>query len=144
MDTLRSAFGLPVGLSDHSPGISVAIAAVARGAAIIEKHFTLDKGLPGPDHKASLEPAELKMLVRSIREVNQALGSFLKGPAEGELQNMPVARKSLISACNIARGEYFNEKNLTVKRPGNGISPMHYWEWLGKVAEKDYREDDVI
>lgn len=144
MATVRSAFGLPVGLSDHTPGIAVSIAAVALGAAIIEKHFTLDKKLPGPDHQASLEPSELKMLVSSIREVQQAMGSSLKGPAAGEIPNMSVARKSLIADCSIARGERFSEANLTVKRPGSGISPMHYWEWLDKTAEKDYREDDII
>ena len=144
MDTMRSAFGLPVGYSDHTPGIMVSVAAAARGAAIVEKHFTLDRTLPGPDHRASLEPSELKMLVKSIREVQQAMGSFIKEPAVGEIDNMPVARKSLTAACKINKGEKFTEQNLTVKRPGRGIPPTQYWEWIGKIAEKDYCEDSVI
>ncbi|MCL6479860.1 MAG: N-acetylneuraminate synthase, partial [Peptococcaceae bacterium] len=131
MDTLKNAFGLPVGLSDHSPGIAVSIAAAARGAAVIEKHFTLDRNLPGPDHKASLEPNELKKMVQSIRQVEEALGSSRKIPAPSELKNKPVVRKSLVAAKSIKPGEVFTEDNITVKRSGGGISPMYYWDWLG-------------
>jgi N-acetylneuraminate synthase len=144
MDTLGTAFGLPVGLSDHTPGVAIPVAAVARGAVVIEKHFTLDRNLPGPDHKASLEPGELKAMVQSIRQVEQALGVSCKVPAVSEVKNMPVARKSLVAAKDIQPGELFTEENLAVKRPGTGISPVHYWEWLGKVAERAYKEDEVI
>jgi N-acetylneuraminate synthase len=144
MDTMEEAFGMPVGYSDHTPGIAVPIAAVARGAAVIEKHFTLDRSLPGPDHKASLEPAELKEMVRAIRQVGLALGSPLKTPAPSETKNILVARKSLTAVQNIRRGMIFSTENLGGKRPGNGISPMYYWDWLGKVAEKDYQMDDLI
>lgn len=144
MDTLSTAFGLPVGFSDHTPGISISIAAVARGAVVIEKHFTLDRNLPGPDHQASLEPEELKAMVQSIRQVEAALGSPLKIPAHSEIKNISVARKSLVAARDIREGELFTEENLTVKRPGTGVSPMNYWEWMGKVAEKAYSADEVI
>ena len=144
METMRNCFGLPVGYSDHSKGISVPVAAVALGATIIEKHFTLDRELPGPDHKASLEPDELEQMVRSIREVETALGSSLKQPAASELGNRFVARKSLVAACDIRIGEHFTPDNLAVKRPGDGISPIQYWAWLDKVADKDYAEDEQI
>jgi sialic acid synthase SpsE len=135
---------LRTGLSDHSKGISVPTAAVALGAQVIEKHFTLDRGLPGPDHQASLEPGELKDMVRSIREVELALGQPVKTPAPSELKNIAIARKSLIAACDIAKGELFSSQNLTVKRPGNGISPLEYWDWLGQAAPHDFKEDEVI
>lgn len=144
MDTLGTAFGLPVGLSDHTPGIAIPVAAAARGAVVIEKHFTLDRNLPGPDHKASLEPGELKAMVRSIRQVEQALGVSCKIPVGSEIKNMPVTRKSLVAAKDIQPGELFTEENLAVKRPGTGISPVYYWEWLGKVATKSYRQDEVV
>jgi N-acetylneuraminate synthase len=144
MDTMRSAFGLPVGLSDHTLGIAVSIAAAARGAAVIEKHFTLNRNLPGPDHKASLEPGELKEMVLSIRRVEKALGSPCKVPAPSELRNRDVARKSLVAARSIKKGEPFTESNLTVKRPGNGIPPVHYWDWLGKAADRDYEQDEKL
>ena len=144
MDTLRSAFGLPVGLSDHTPGIAVPIAAVARGAAIIEKHFTLDKKLPGPDHNASLEPYELKSMMGAIRQVEEAMGSSSKIPTPSELKNKPIARKSLVAARDIRAGEVFTEDNLTSKRPGTGTSPMKYWDFLGKEARRDYKEDEEI
>lgn len=144
MDTLRSAFGLPVGLSDHTIGLSIPLAAVARGAAIIEKHFTLDKKLPGPDHQASLEPDELSRMIDSIREVEEALGDGLKGPIGDELKNLKVARKSLVASRDIKKGELLNEGNLTVKRPGTGISPFYYWEWVDKRADQDYAADEVI
>lgn len=144
MDTLRSAFGLPVGLSDHTAGISVPIAAVAKGAVVVEKHFTLDRALPGPDHRASLEPAELTAMVAGIRQVEAALGDGLKCPSASELKNMPIARKSLVAARDIKAGETFSEDNLTAKRPGSGISPMGYWEWQGRRAGRDFREDEPI
>jgi N-acetylneuraminate synthase len=144
LDTLKQVFNLPVGYSDHTSGISVAIAAVARGAVLIEKHFTMDKQLPGPDHQASLEPSELYQMVRSIREVEQALGHSQKYPTLSEAKNIQIARKSLVAACTILRGEPFTEKNLDIKRPGTGLSPGYYWEWLGKCAERDYERDELI
>ncbi|MDD5298994.1 MAG: N-acetylneuraminate synthase [Gallionella sp.] len=142
--TLQQAFGLHVGYSDHTQGIAIPVAAVALGAVIIEKHFTLDRNLPGPDHKASLEPDELKQMVRSIREVELALGSSTKQPAASELRNRPVARKSLVAAQDIRKGEAFTQSNLAVKRPGDGINPICYWEWLGKIADRDYQQDDKV
>ncbi len=144
MDTLGAAFGLPVGYSDHTPGIAVAIAAAARGAVIIEKHFTLDRNLPGPDHKASLEPGELKLMVRSIRQVEAALGSSLKFPAGPEVKNIPMARKSIVASRDIEKGDIFTEDNITVKRPAGGISPMNYWQLLGKIADKNYQKDEMV
>lgn len=144
MDTLAGAFGLPVGLSDHTMGYSVSIAAVARGARIIEKHFTLDRNLPGPDHVASLEPQELASMISAIREVESSLGSPRKLVAKSEEKNLEIARKSLVAAIPIRKGERFTMENLTAKRPGNGISPMHYWEFLGSRATRDYGSDEVI
>lgn len=144
MDTLQAAFGLPVGLSDHTEGIAVSIAAVARGAVVVEKHVTLDKGLPGPDHKASLDPEELTVLVRSIRQVEKALGAAWKGPFPSELPNRTAARKSLVARIPIAKGEVFTSDNLTCKRPGGGLSPMLYWDLLGRPADRDYAQDEVI
>ncbi|MGC5324876.1 N-acetylneuraminate synthase [Brevibacillus sp. SYSU BS000544] len=144
MDTLRYAFQLPVGLSDHTEGICVPIAAVARGAAIIEKHFTLDRTLPGPDHQASLEPDNLKQMIDSIRQVEQALGTYVKFPTESEKKNKDVVRKYLVAARSIKKGERFSEENLTSKRTTRGISPINYWDYLGREAQKDYDQDDVI
>jgi N-acetylneuraminate synthase len=144
MDTLRAAFDLPVGYSDHTPGIVVPIAAVARGAVMIEKHFTLDRGLPGPDHLASLEPNALKAMVQGIRETEQALGTGGKYATPSEVKNQPIARKSLVAARAIARGEIFTVDNLTAKRPGTGVSPMFFWSYLGKRATRDYAVDDLI
>ncbi|OIO38525.1 MAG: N-acetylneuraminate synthase [Candidatus Omnitrophica bacterium CG1_02_49_16] len=144
MDTLARHFGVKVGLSDHSEGIAVAIAAVARGAAVVEKHFTLDRNLPGPDHRASLEPKELAVLVRSIREVEQAIGSGKKTPARSEIKNRAIVRKSIVAAAFIKRGDRFSEKNLAAKRPGSGLSPMHYWDLLGKASIKDYQIDERV
>lgn len=144
MDTLRATFGLPVGLSDHTPGVHVAIAAVARGALVVEKHLTLDRNMPGPDHRASLEPDEFQQLVTSIRQVEAALGDGTKTPARGELANVPVARRSLVAAHDIRRGETFTAENMAVKRPGTGISPMQYWEWLGRIADRDYEKDQLL
>jgi len=144
MITLQENLKLPVGYSDHTSGIEVSIAAVAMGAVIIEKHFTLDKGMDGPDHKASLDPAELKSMVQSIRNVENALGSAIKAPSDSELKNIVIARKSIIAAKQINKGEIFTETNLTVKRPGNGISPMMWDELIGKTAKKDFKEDELI
>ncbi len=144
MDTFSVAFGLPVGFSDHSQGIHIPIAAVARGAQVIEKHFTLDRHLPGPDHRASLEPQELIAMVQAIREVEAALGSGRKMPDPVELKNRPIARKSLVAAREIQAGEIFTRENLTLKRPATGVSPLFYWEYLGKTAQQDYAVDDLI
>jgi len=137
-------YGVPVGLSDHTLGISVPIAAVARGAAIIEKHFTLDKNLEGPDHAASLDPSELSIMVRSIREVELSLGNKIKYPTAVEKKNLPIVRRSLTAACKIVQGEQFTLKNLTTKRPGTGVSATHYWRFLGTIAGRDYQKDEQI
>lgn len=144
MDTLRDTFGLPVGYSDHTQGIAVSIAAAARGAQVLEKHFTLDRNLPGPDHAASLEPDELAELVTAVRTIGQALGDPAKSPGAGELATAQVARKSLVAACDIVAGESFTADNLTVKRPGHGRSPLDYWSLLGQPAPRDYVADEVI
>lgn len=144
MDTLRSAFGLPTGYSDHTPGFIIPIAAVARGATIVEKHFTLDKSMEGPDHKASLEPYELTEMVQSIRQVELALGTGVKIPSDSEIKNIPIARKSLVADCDIKSGDIFTVQNITAKRPGNGISAIHYWDFIGKTADRDYHEDELI
>jgi N,N'-diacetyllegionaminate synthase len=144
MNTLKDEFGYPVGYSDHTEGIEVSIAAVAMGATVIEKHFTLDKMLPGPDHKASLEPDELKKLVNAIRKVEAALGTEEKKPTAIELENRKVARKSIVATCDIKKGEEFTEDNLTTKRPGNGVSPMLWNKVLGQKADRDYSPDDLI
>ncbi|MDW7643582.1 MAG: N-acetylneuraminate synthase [Desulfuromonadales bacterium] len=144
MEALSKAFGLPVGFSDHTEGVAVAIAAAARGAKVVEKHFTLDRSLPGPDHKASLEPQELANMVRGIRQVEQALGEAVKAPTISERKNMEVARKSLVARCAIRAGEVFSEDNLGVKRPGKGLSPMNYWELIGRVASRDFQPDELI
>lgn len=144
MDTMEKAFGLPVGYSDHTEGTAIPVAAAARGAVIIEKHFTLDKTLPGPDHKASLEPGELKHMVNAIRAVEQAIGIGVKIPAPEEVPNIKIARKSLVAANDIAKGEMFSLKNITAKRDGMGISPMDIWHVLGKKAEQAYSQDEKI
>lgn len=144
IQTLREVFKLPVGYSDHTQGIEVDLAAVALGAVIIEKHFTLDKELPGPDHKASLEPAELKEMVKGIRKIEQALGSFEKKPSIVELKNREVARKSIVAKRNIRAGEIFTEDNITTKRPGTGINPMRWTEIIGTKAIRDFKEDELI
>lgn len=144
MDTMAQAFGLPVGLSDHTPGYSVAVAAVARGAAIIEKHFTLDRDLPGPDHKASLEPDELRAMVRSIREVEQALGTSMKLPVPAEIGNRTIARRSLVAAQAVKRGDIWTAENLTCKRPGNGVPPVRYWDYIGRPASRAYGQDELV
>ena len=144
MDGLKKSFGLRIGLSDHTVGINIPIAAVARGAEVIEKHFTLDRNLPGPDHQASLEPMELKQMVQGIREVEMAMGNARKVPALEEVKNMAVARKSLVALKPIRKNEKFTTENLGCKRPGTGISPIYYWDYLGKPAEKDFQKDEVI
>lgn len=144
MDTLAQAFGLPVGYSDHTEGLAVPIAAVARGATLIEKHFTLDRRLQGPDHQVSLEPLELKQMVDAIRTIEQALGSARKIPQPVELKTRDVARKSLVAAAPIAVDQRFSVENLACKRPGSGLSPMLYWQLLGKQAKQVYQEDDLI
>jgi len=144
MDTLASAFYLPVGYSDHSQGITIPIAASARGACVIEKHFTLDKEMPGPDHKASLEPNELKAMVTAIRDVELAIGNGVKTPQASELKNLKVARKSLVTTRSIQKGESFSTSNLAVKRPGTGTSPYQYWQRLDTKASRDYAAGEVI
>ena len=144
MLTIRDAFCVAVGYSDHTSGIEVAIAAVAMGATVIEKHFTLDCTLPGPDHKASLEPDELKAMVTAIRNIEQALGDGIKRPSPSETKNKPIARKSLVAACAIRAGEVFTEINLAVKRPGTGLSPMRWDEVIGRKAPHDFAAYDLI
>jgi N,N'-diacetyllegionaminate synthase len=144
MLTIKNAFDINIGYSDHTLGIEVPIAAVALGATVIEKHFTLDKTMEGPDHKASLEPHELKQMVCSIRNIEKAMGNGIKKPSLSEKKNINIARKSLIASKEIKKGEIFSENNLTVKRPGNGISPMRWDEFIGKVVTKDYNADDLI
>jgi N-acetylneuraminate synthase len=144
IDTLRFAFNLPVGYSDHTVGVEVPIAAVARGATMIEKHFTLNRNLPGPDHQASLEPGELIKMINAIRHIEMAIGDGNKIPSPNEFKNRAIARKSLVALCNINKGEVFTENNLGLKRPGNGIPGIHFWKWLGKVSQHDYSENDLI
>lgn len=144
MSSLKKEFDCKVGYSDHTKGIEVSLAAVAMGADVIEKHFTLDRNMEGPDHKASLEPDELKALVEGIRNIELAKGSFEKVPTESELKNRSVARKSIVAARNISAGEVFTEENLTTKRPGNGISPMKWNEVIGTTAKRDFMEDELI
>ena len=144
MCAIRDAFGVKVGYSDHTNGIEVAIAAVALGATVIEKHFTVDRNLPGPDHQASLEPGELKEMVKNIRNIEKALGVGLKEPSSSEEKNKVIARKSLVAACAIRKGEIFNQNNLAVKRPGTGLSPMRWDEILGQAASRDFAPDELI
>ena len=144
MISIRDNFGVKVGYSDHTLGIEVAIAAVAMGATLIEKHFTLDRQMPGPDHKASLEPSELKSMVTAIRNIEVALGDGVKRPTPSETKNIAVVRKSIIASKSIQLGEVFTTKNLTTKRPGTGISPMRFDEVLGKKARRNFAEDDLI
>ena len=144
MDTMRHAFNLPVGYSDHTEGIAVPIAAVARGADLIEKHFTLDRSLPGPDHKASLEPAQLQAMIQSIRQIEMAIGQGNKMPTQSELDTLVVARKSLVVGEKMRAGEKFNEQNLAVMRPGTGISPMYYWECIGQQVMRDFSQGELI
>lgn len=144
MEEMRQRFDLPVGYSDHTQGIEVSIAAVAMGAKIIEKHFTLDKKMEGPDHKASLEPAELKDMITSIRNIEQAIGTGHKTVSMSESKNKMIARKSIVAARTIKKGDVFTEENLAVKRPGYGVSPMRWEEVIGKKAVRDFEEDELI
>ncbi|MGX9984905.1 N-acetylneuraminate synthase [Soonwooa purpurea] len=145
MSAIQNFFGTDVGYSDHTLGIEVPIAAVALGATIIEKHFTLDKTMEGPDHAASLEPLELKAMVKSIRNIDVAMsGDGIKKPSESELKNIEIARKSIVAAIDVKKGAVFTEENITIKRPGNGISPMKWDEVIGKVATKDFVIDELI
>ncbi len=144
LDTLAAAFRLPVGFSDHTQGIHVSLAAVARGARVVEKHFTSDRTLPGPDHGASLEPDELRALVRQARDIEAALGDGVKRPAPSEWKNLCVVRKSLVAASAIRVGDTFSPDNVACKRPGGGLSPFRYWETLGKVAGRSYEPDELL
>lgn len=144
MQSIQAAFGLAVGYSDHTVGIEVAIAAVAMGAAVIEKHFTLDRLLPGPDHLASLEPVELGAMIAAIRNIETALGDGIKRPTKSETRNRTVVRKSLVASQTIKAGELFSAQNITTKRPGTGLSPMLWDETIGRVASRDYSADEMI
>lgn len=144
METLCRAFDLTVGYSDHTEGIAVPIAAVALGAQVIEKHFTLDRTLSGPDHKASLEPRDLAAMIRSIREVEASLGNGKKIPSPSEIKNRSIARKSLVAAENIKPGSLLTEENMTEKRPGDGISPFLFWDFLGTNATRDFPKDEKL
>jgi N,N'-diacetyllegionaminate synthase len=144
MQSMRKAFGVATGYSDHTKGIEVAIAAVAMGACVIEKHFTLDRNMPGPDHQASLEPQELAAMVTAIRNIEIALGDGVKRLTPSEAKNKPVARKSLVACAPIAKGQLFSERNMTAKRPGTGISPMRWDEVIGRAAARDFAVDELI
>jgi N-acetylneuraminate synthase len=144
MDVLAETFAIPAGYSDHTIGISASIAAAARGARVIEKHFTLDQSLEGPDHKASVNPEELRLMIRLIRETERLLGVAKKAPQPSELKNIPIARKSLIAKKPIHTGEVFTAENLSSKRPGTGISPVEYWRLLGTRAKYDFSADEII
>ena len=144
MITIHEELGVEVGYSDHTLGIEIPIAAVALGATVIEKHFTLDRTFPGPDHQASLEPDELKLMVLAIRNLEKALGNGVKQPSPSELKNIIIARKSIIASSPIRKGERFSEENLTVKRPGSGISPMRWDEIIGEYAAHDFAMDELI
>ena len=144
MLTIKEAFKVNVGYSDHTLGIEVPVAAVAMGAVVIEKHFTLDKNMEGPDHKASLEPDELKAMVKAIRNIETALGNGIKKPSKSESKNIEIARKVVVAKKDIKKGEKFSEDNLTVKRAGKGISPMRWEEIIGRSADKDYKKDEKI
>jgi N,N'-diacetyllegionaminate synthase len=144
MDTIRSKFNVSIGYSDHTKGIEASIAAVALGATIIEKHFTLNKELQGPDHKASIDPSELSAMVKAVRNIELAMGLATKEPTKSEIKNKLVVRKSIIANQAIKFGEVFNTNNLTVKRPGNGISPMKWNEIIGHKASRDFDKDELI
>ena len=144
MLTMKSDLNVNIGYSDHTIGIEVPIAAVAMGATVIEKHFTLDKEMEGPDHKASLNPEELKLMVKSIRNVEKALGGYEKVPSNSEIKNLMIARKSIVANNEIKKGTKFTEENLICKRPGNGISPMRWDDVVGKIATRDFSKDELI
>lgn len=144
MKTLENTFGLSVGISDHSPGILVPIAATALGAQVVEKHFTLDKGFEGPDHKASLDPFQLEAMVKAVKDTKDSLGASAKTITKTEFENRLVSRKSLVAAESIKKGEKYTTENLAIKRPGSGLSPMHFWTLLGRDAKNSYESDELI
>jgi N,N'-diacetyllegionaminate synthase len=144
MLSMKSAFGVEVGYSDHTNGIAIPIAAVALGAKVIEKHFTIDRSLPGPDHKASLEPDELKEMISSIRNIEIALGDGIKRPSESEYKNRPIARKSIVAISSISKGDRFTSENIGTKRPGTGLSPMMWDRVLGQIAKRNFQNDELI
>ena len=144
MLVLKERFGVEVGYSDHTPGIEIPVAAAALGACVIEKHFTLDRNMEGPDHKASLEPGELAAMVQAVRNVETAMGNGEKAPSQAEVQNITAARKSIVAKRNIRQGEIFTTENITTKRPGNGITPMLWNQVLGTPAVRDFEEDELI
>lgn len=144
MQSLAKQFDVAAGYSDHTQGIEVPIAAVALGAVVIEKHFTLDRNMEGPDHKASLEPEELKAMVSAIKNIEKALGDGAKKPTDSEVKNKIIARKSIVAAMSIKKGEVFTEENLTVKRPGSGLSPMKWFEIVGQISPRNFEEDELI
>ena len=144
IETMQNEFELPVGLSDHTDGITAAIAAVTLGCVIIEKHITLDRELPGPDHQASIEPEDFARMVAGIRQVSNMLGDGVKKPSNREGVNRPIVRKSIVAKTNIEIGEKLTTENLAIKRPGTGKSPMEYWDSLGRASTKSYFKDDVI
>jgi N,N'-diacetyllegionaminate synthase len=144
MVAMKKRFGVKVGYSDHTPGIEASVAAVALGAEVIEKHFTLDRKMKGPDHKASLEPKELGMMVSVIRNVETALGDGIKGPSPSEIKNRAIARKSIVASRDIKKGEVFSEENITTKRPGTGIDPMMWNKVIGKKAKRNFKMDELI
>jgi N-acetylneuraminate synthase len=144
IDTIQKRFGLPVGYSDHTQGIAAACVSVALGAPILEKHFTLDRKLPGPDHAASIEPDELVAMIKLIREAEKSLGDGIKQPMPCEAKNLAIARRSLVAAQRIRKGDLFSEQNLTSMRPGSGIAPMHYWDWIGTAASRNFEPGEMI
>jgi len=144
MQNMKNTFGVDVGYSDHTKGIEVAIAAVALGATVIEKHFTLDCNMDGPDHMASIEPKDFKLMVDSIRNIEKSLGDGIKRPSQSEFKNIAIVRKSIVANCKIKKGEVFSKKNIGTKRPGTGISPMLWDDVIGKTAKKDFLEDEII
>lgn len=144
MSTMRCQFNLPVGYSDHTMGITVPVVAAALGACVIEKHFTLDKTLPGPDHSMSLDPVELESMVSAIADILVAMGDGDKRPGEAESRNIELVRKSLVASCDIRAGEVFTERNLSMKRPGSGLPPELYWSFLGRTSDRDYQTNDLI
>ncbi|MFA6075353.1 MAG: N-acetylneuraminate synthase [Negativicutes bacterium] len=144
IDTLRSVFNLEVGYSDHTEGVAIPIAAAVLGAVVVEKHFTLDKNMPGPDHRASANPEELELIIKSIRQVQNSLGDGIKLPMKSETANRSVIRKSLVARKNIAAGEKIDVMNLSIKRPGDGISPMRYWELIGRTSDRNFIEDETL
>lgn len=144
MLSMRDAFGIRVGYSDHTEGVEIAAAAAALGASVIEKHFTLDRSQPGPDHRASLEPVQLKQMIDTVRMIEEALGDGEKRPADAELKNIPIARKSIVAGTDIRAGDEFSESNLAAKRPGTGISPMRWMDLIGRKARRDFKKDEQI